>query len=311
MIFTERYRPKTFEDFIGNEDSILTLKNLLKKKESCPHTFLFIGDHGVGKTSLAKILSYELGAIETDILEINSSNNRGIDTARELIEVSNCDPQFLHRKVRIFILDEVHKSTGDFQNAMLKTLENPPSFSYFMLCTTNPEKIISTIRSRCTIIKLDKVENVTVFEYLKKICIIEKKKVSETVLKKITKKSEGHMRDALKLLEKILDIKNEEKQIQIVNKTIISDDSELVINLCRALLKNNNWEEVRKIIKKIEEEPEGIRRAVLGYMSAVILNAEYTDNSDIALMIIKIFKNNYIDTGKAGLISNCYERYRK
>jgi len=307
MQLTEKYRPKSFQEFLGNEDQLEILKNLLKKKEGCPKVFLFIGGHGCGKTTLAKIMAREVGAEKGDIIEINSSNNRGIDTAREIIDQASFMP--LYSSSKVYIMDEVHKTTNDFQNAMLKILEDPPKKVFFMLCTTNPEKILQTVKSRSTIIKLEKADSLSLTKYMKRICNEEGKEVPVSILKQIAIRSEGHIRDSLKLLEKVFDCSDEEKMSKIIEKSIVGDDSSQVIDLCKALNKEGNWKEVREILKTLDEDAEGVRRAVMGYFSKVLLSSDNHDQRINAMIILKAFEKNFFDTGKVGLVMACFDRF--
>ena len=308
-MLTVKYNPNDFKDVIGNENAISILKNLLLKGEDCPHVFLFSGDFGCGKSSLANIMANKLNAKDFNIKVYNSSLQRGIDTIRE-IEVQ-CKFIPYDGSNKTFILEESHKILRDSQEALLKILENPPYYVYFMLTTTNPEKLLEPLKSRCVLINIEKIEKNVLLKYLEKICKLEKKIISIDVLKKIVNKSEQHVRNALILLETIMDIKGEEKQIEIIKKYIVSEEDENILNLCRALIKNNNWEEVRKILKDLDIEPDGCRRAILGYFSSVLLNANNSEMRDLALMVLRIFKNDYLSSGKSGLIADCCLRYKK
>ena len=139
-----KYRPTTLDQMVGNE---ATIKSLKKELENGSHTFLFTGNAGCGKTTLARIIAKEVGAGELSIREINSADNRGIDTAREVMEQMRFNPS--DGDALVWILDEVHMISSAGPNAFLKALEDTPSHCYFFLCTTNPEKLISPLKTRC------------------------------------------------------------------------------------------------------------------------------------------------------------------
>jgi DNA polymerase-3 subunit gamma/tau len=143
-----KHRPTDLIGVKGNEDVVEALKNMLLNKESCPHSFLLSGPTGCGKTTLARIIAAELGCFGSDYKEIDSADFRGIDTIREIGK--QCMYKPLESSCRVFVIDECHKMTNDAQNAFLKRLEDTPKHVYFILCTTDPSKLIPTIRGRCS-----------------------------------------------------------------------------------------------------------------------------------------------------------------
>jgi DNA polymerase III gamma/tau subunit len=292
------YRPNSFDNYLGNKATVKSLKALLSK-DNHPHSYLFYGESGCGKTTLARIVASFVGCTDTDIQEINMSNNRGIDTAREIIERCHLSPMFSQKM--IIILDEVHKSTNEFQNAMLKVLEEPPKHVYFILCTTDPNKLIPTVRKRCTPYEIKKLNADETKALLAKIVKDEKIKVSNVILDKITKKVDGCPRDSLVLLEKVKDLDEDEVDNAIID---FSSEKEEIISLCRRLLKpDTSWNMLANALSKITDEPEAVRRAVLGYCSAVLLR----EANSRAALIIDCFKGHFYDSGRAGLIAACYE----
>jgi DNA polymerase III subunit gamma/tau len=286
-------RPDSFEKVIGNKEIVTSIQSLLKK-ENHPHSYLLYGQSGCGKTTIARIMAKELNISENDIQEINSSNNRGIDTARDIIQNVHYKP--LQGKYKMYILDEVHKATKDFQNAMLKVLEDTPSHVYFVLCTTEPEQIIKTIRTRCSSFEVLFPAVNVLARFLKGIAEKYKKKFPASIYKAIAEHSENSIRQSLIILEQILEIEDEEKALSVINS--IKSQEAAVIELCRALIKKQSWSTISKLLKNIQEEPEKVRRAVLGYASAVLLNA----GDEQAAEIIDNFKDNFYDSGKAGLV---------
>ena len=139
-----KYRPKDFDEMVGNDETIESLKKLIQKEDR-PHTYLFTGQSGCGKTSAARICANKLGAKGHSIIEINSSNNRGIDTARDIIDQMQYKP--LEGNIWVFIIDEIHQTTSVAQNALLKPLEDTTDSAYFFLCTTDPQKLIKPLKN--------------------------------------------------------------------------------------------------------------------------------------------------------------------
>lgn len=301
MAYNIEFRPKTFDEIIGNRDTVESLQSLLQQKDP-PHTFLFSGLTGCGKTTLARIVANELGCSEYDLMEYNSANSRGIETARDIISQMNYKP--LKGNIKIYLLDEVHKLTKDFQDAILKATEEPPNHVYFLMCTTEPEKLLKTLLNRCSRFEVHKLNIKMIMRLLDNVLTPRKIKIGIDVLEKIAEESEGIPRQALIMLQQIIDIKDESKAIKIIQS--IKTDQKQVIDLCRALNDMKAWNQIAGIIKSIEAEPESIRRAVLGYFTTIALNAKDKKLALRASMIIENFADNYYDSGKAGLILSAF-----
>ena len=300
MSLYNEIRPQSFNEVVGNEAVIKSLEKIVKQKpEKRPHAFLFSGPSGCGKTTLSRILAKEFGCSDIDFSELNVANTRGIDTIREVIDTANVYP--MGGECRIFVFDEAHQLTRDAQNGLLKVIEDFPEKSYFIFCSTDPQKIIKTIQNRCSIFEvelLDEEELQILLEYaLEKV----EGKIPDKVFWGIVDKSEGSPRKVLTLLEKVLSVDKEENQL-----FLIEQDSELeksVIDLCRLLLKTNNWAKISTTYKMInDKDPEKIRRAILGYMKSVLLSGQNDKVSDM----IEIMSKHTFDSGEAGLVQMLY-----
>ena len=143
MELYNKYRPQTPEEIYGNDLAIKSIRSELNKGA---HVFLLTGPGGCGKTTTARVFARQLGADELSIHELNSSENRGIDSVREIMEQIRYTP--LDGGKTVYILDEMHQQTSASQNALLKVLEECPEHCYFFLCTTNPEKLIQPLKTR-------------------------------------------------------------------------------------------------------------------------------------------------------------------
>jgi len=295
MSFHLKYRPQTLDEFIGNPTTVESLQSIIKSDDP-PHCYLFHGPSGCGKTTLGRILANSFGCSEHDLKEYNSSNTRGIDTAREIIQNSKYKP--LSGSVRVYLLDEVHQTTKDFQNAMLKILEDTPSHCYFILCTTEPDRLLTTIRNRCSTFPVAKLASKTLMRLLRSVCQQEEIEIDKEIKQQIANGAEGSPRQALVLLEQIAGSANAD-----INKLVAgaSIQNKQVLDLCRALLDGRNWKTITSILKGLDEEPEKVRRAVLGYFNKVALN-----NTESAIMILEAFEDNFYDSGQAGLTLACY-----
>ena len=215
-----KYRPTNFDEVSGQKVVVDILKNAIKN-DKLAHAYLFAGPRGTGKTSIAKILARTINCecdnttnpceqckscINSkskecvDIIEIDAASNNGVDEIRELKSKINIVPSFL--KYKIYIIDEVHMlSIGAF-NALLKTLEEPPSHVIFILATTELQKIPTTILSRCQILEFKKISPKDMKDKISYICKTENIKIEDNAIDEIIDYSDGCMRDALSLLEK-------------------------------------------------------------------------------------------------------------
>ena len=230
-----KYRPKTFSDLIGQDIMVETIINSIKM-DKVPNAYLFSGIRGVGKTTAARIVAKALNcnngvenlcqnemcehcsAISNsnhmDVLEMDAASKTGIDDVRDLIEFSKYGPSVA--KFKIFIIDEVHMLSKQAFNGLLKTLEEPPSYLKFIFATTEMRKIPITVVSRCQRFDLIRVKSDLLLDFLKKISLLEKGKISENALKLIVKISEGSVRDSLSLLDRaLITQKIEQKELDL------------------------------------------------------------------------------------------------
>lgn len=279
MELYRKYRPNSFDEVVGNETAI---KSLRKELENGSHVFLFTGSAGCGKTTLARIVAKEVGAGELSIREINSAENRGIDTAREILEQMRYNPS--DGSSMVWILDEMHMITNAGQNALLKALEEVPESVYFMLCTTDPQKLITPLKSRCSIINVQPLSEDDMRYLLKRTARAEKIKLSNEVYDKIIEIAQGGSRKALKLLAKVLYLDSDEERFSVLKSENVSENEE-TIEFCRALLKKgNSFATIAGILKKLDiSDAEKIRQAVMGYMNAVLLNGKVVPEAVAAI----------------------------
>ena len=198
--FYRKYRPANLDELVGQSDAVKLIQQQVKS-DNLSHAYLFSGPRGVGKTSLARIIATTLGCDPVfDITEIDAASHNKVDDIRDLNDSINFIASSPGKK-RIFILDEVHMLSNAASNAFLKTLEEPPAHVIFILATTEPDRVLETIKSRTTHIAFKRISNEEIVETLLKIGKSEKIKISNEVLKYISNQSEGSLRDAINLFE--------------------------------------------------------------------------------------------------------------
>lgn len=250
-----KYRPTNFSSIVGQDVIVDILKNsIINNKVS--HAYLFTGPRGTGKTSTAKILAHAVNCLnftndicgecsicksldlnDNDIVEIDAASNNGVDEIRSLRDNVNLMPAFC--KYKIYIIDEVHMlSTGAF-NALLKTLEEPPSHVIFILATTEPNKIPLTILSRCQRFDFNKINMNDLVSRLKYIVNEEGRVVSDNILEQIAKISDGGLRDAINLLDQVLSLPDENINIDEVEKLSGKISTQSVYELFSYIINND------------------------------------------------------------------------
>ena len=229
IVSARKYRPQNFSTVVGQAHITTTLKNAIKNNQLA-HAFLFCGPRGVGKTTCARILSKTINCetrtadgeacntcnscvsfdagTSLNIHELDAASNNSVDDIRCLVEQVRFAPQA--GKYKVYIVDEVHMLSSSAFNAFLKTLEEPPPYAIFILATTEKHKIIPTILSRCQIFDFKRITNNDTIEHLQEICEKEKIKAEKAALHVIAQKSEGCLRDALSILDKIVSFTNGE-----------------------------------------------------------------------------------------------------
>ena len=241
IISARKYRPVNFDDVIGQKVITNTLKEAIKNNKLA-QALLFTGPRGVGKTSCARIVARELNNFEIsddnsyNIFELDAASNNGVEGIRNLIEQTRIPPQT--GKFKVYIIDEVHMLSSGAFNAFLKTLEEPPAHCVFILATTEKHKIIPTILSRCQIYNFKRITNEGIVDHLKNICKLEKIKFEDNALIQIANKSDGAMRDALQLFDKVVGV-NKELTSKLVSENLNIVDFETYIKLFEFINKND------------------------------------------------------------------------
>lgn len=270
LVLARRYRPKTFKEVVGQPHVVKTLVNALKQGK-LSHALLFSGIKGTGKTTVARIVAKALNCknlqdnyepcneclncveinkgIYVDVIEIDAASNRGIDQIRDLIENLKYSPA--KGKVKVYIIDEAHMLTKEASNALLKSLEEPPSHVYFILATTEPNKLIPTILSRCQRYDFKRLDSALITKYLAEICRKENYEIELSALEVLAKEAQGSIRDALSLLDQAMayGVRTKEDLISAFGWHEVT----LVEELAKILLERN-FKEALKLAQKIYQD---------------------------------------------------------
>jgi len=281
-----KYRPKNFQELIGQDIMVQTITNSIKLNK-LPNAYLLTGIRGVGKTTTARLIAKALNCTKNflkeencncnhceeianskhlDVLEMDAASRTGIDDVRELIESSKYNPT--SAKYKIFIIDEVHMLSKQAFNGLLKTLEEPPPHLKFIFATTEVKKIPVTIISRCQRFDLHRIPINILFDNLKKVMKNENGKVSDAALKLMVKAAEGSVRDSLSLLDRaLIGYHATEKEINeaFVRKMLGIADRSKTLNLLKLIFDGNQKKSIDQLKEMINEglEPKNFLNDLL------------------------------------------------
>jgi DNA polymerase III subunit gamma/tau len=273
QVLARKYRPQNFSDVIGQEHVTRTLKNAIEQGRTA-HGYIFSGHRGIGKTTVARILAMALncrssdkpvtepcGICEScteiragnsvDVIEIDAATNRGIDEIRELREAARYRPA--RDRFKIYILDEAHQITDAAFNALLKTLEEPPSHVVFMLATTQPEDIPQTIRSRCQHFSFRAVRFEAILGQLKDLGSRENVEADEDALALLAEAGDGSIRDALSILDQAIASCDGRLTADAVRQLVGAAPSTVLEEVMQAVARSSSEEVLRLVDRLISE----------------------------------------------------------
>jgi len=308
LVLALKYRPKRFEEIIGQDAIVKTLTNALDKNRLA-HAYLFSGLRGSGKTTTARIfakaLECEKGVSSKpcencenckmanenrhiDIIEMDAASNRRIEDIRELIEHTKYKPSF--GRYKIFIIDEVHMLTNEAFNALLKTLEEPPEYVKFIMATTDPLKLPATILSRVQHFRFNKIPENIIENFLKKVLVYENVEYEDEAIRLIVKAAQGSVRDSLTLLDQAIayslgkiDLDKVVEMLGVINPQIITQIFDAI--------KREDKKALLKIISQIKDyDIESIIDEIILFLKDALFSAS------LPLITIQRFFNIISDT---------------
>lgn len=302
-----RVRPSKVSDLVGQDEAVQSLTALLKKKLTTK-AFLITGPSGVGKTTIAYILRDHLKChAESDYNIYNAADKGGIDTIRTVIDNIRWKPLSKGGN-RLWHFEECHKLTPDAQDTLLVPLEHPPPNVYFILSTTDPQKVKTAIKTRCTPINLKPIAESVLTKLVQKTAKAEGAKLHESVAKKIAECAQGSARMALVLLEQAIPVKGTSAKMAILEK---SDAAGPAFDLCKAMFGWENagrtdWPRAAKVLDQLKKEGsdqqiEGLRQMVLSTCANVMLKGGPAAGR--ALEIYSLFEFDFYSTRINGLIA--------
>jgi len=278
-----KYRPTKWSEIVGQDSVVTALRGYLASKQIA-QAYLFTGPRGTGKTSLARIFARELGCEDHDLAEIDGASNNGVDEIRELREAVGVLP--FSSKYKIYIIDEVHMLSKPAFNALLKTLEEPPSHVIFILATTELNKMPETVVSRCQVLTFSRPDPEMLKKVIRSVVKNEGYKIDEKSAHLIALLGEGSYRDTLGLLQRVM-VSSTDKELILteVEKITGAPKRELVKDFVRAILVNDSnralilietlgrsGTDMKVLLKLILEE---LRRGIFASFSPDLLGSDY------------------------------------
>lgn len=310
MSLYQVYRPKTFADMVGNTEVINAIQtHFAQDPKRVSHCHIIYGSSGAGKTTIARIIATELLHADPDfsIHEINTSDNRGIDTVRDIRDQMRSLP--LKGRSVVYIIDEAHGMTNDAKRAFLKPTEDMPKHVYFFFCTTNLTQFLKgdegkAIATRSTQWKMEPLNARQLGKLVLRVADAEKFNVADEVLTSIIDVADGSPRAALVALEKVMSQPTDIKaQLKILEGGLEEDPD--TMEFCRALCANKpDWKRISEVLKDMKGrvDAETVRRGVLGYCTSIMLK----NGSDRICRVMEEFAVNVYDTGFPGLVLAAY-----
>lgn len=296
--FHLKYRPKTFDDVLGQDPIVRSLKKVVKDARA--RAFIFTGPSGTGKTTISRILANEFSGANRSVVnleEVDGASKSGAHDMRELVT------RTLYRAIggsptKFIIVDEAHRLSTAAWTVLLKPIEEPPAHVYYAFCTTDAGKLPKAIVTRCLRYDLKPVKEELILDLLVKVADVEKLEIDDEVIEAIAENCNGSPRQALVFLEACLGCKTIGEAREIMRS---AGQSREVVDLARWLLagKAHTWAEAQKYLKALDgQEAESVRIVLCNYFAAVLLNTKSDKTALNILTLLDAFKNPYYSPDK-------------
>lgn len=281
-----KYRPGDFKKVVGQASVVRALERAVKDRLGT--AFLFTGPSGVGKTTLARIAAKALGCSAIDLQEVDAATETGIDEMRKVIDGLMYRP-LGEGAVKAIIIDECHALSKAAVTALLKSLEDPPSWVYWFLCTTDDAKIPKAVKTRCLTYNLREVSFDDLYDLL--ASTEEGKDIKAEVLELCAEEASGSPRQALSNLGVCLEAKSRKEAAELLRA---ASESPAAFDLAKALFKGARWSDLQKLLGSLKEtNPESVRHVVRAYATTVILGAKSDRDTENAIAILEEFSKPF------------------
>lgn len=283
-----KYRPQKFGDVRGHDAVVKSLQANLKKGST--RTFMFSGPPGTGKTTLARLVAQSIGCLPRDLLEIDAAVYTGIDDIRAVTSPLQYRPVG-EGAVKAIIVDEVQGLSKAAAQALLKNLEEPQDWVRWFLCTTEPTKILESIRTRCTRYELKPVAVDTLIDLLDDIAEKEDLELDTKIIDLCAKEAAGSPRQAIANLAACIGAKTLSDAKELLRSAIASEEA---VNLARALVKGAGWVEIQQILNDLKDtSPESVRHVIRAYLTSVILKSNKEETAGRGLEMLQEFSEPF------------------
>lgn len=289
-----KYRPSSFDKVVGHDKQVESIQRLCQTQN--PNAFLLTGGSGLGKTTLARLITDELGVSNNSLHEIDAASSAGkVDQIRELIESLSYKSIIKESDRKAVIIDEIQAAHKQVLQTLLKAIEEPPEGVVWIFCTTESDYVPKTIKTRCYEYDLQPVDGDTIFDFVADVADKESFTISDEVLDFITEESRGSPRQALNYLAVCQDEQNVDDAKELISVSIEGDASQLAKKLVTG--KHGGWydlkEEARKAVAENGNRAEAVRTGLINYMGKALLNTKSEEKAAGILNVMEPFTEPY------------------